>query len=248
MAGSFIGEGVYMGQEVTIYPGASICDGVRIGDRTTIYPNVTLYEDVVLGNDVTLHSGVSVREGSRIGNRVTIHNGAVIGGDGFGYSPDGDAWYKIPQIGIVIIEDDVEIGANVTVDRAALETTRIGRGTKIDNHVQVAHNCQIGENCIIVAQAGIAGSTRLGNHVLIGGQAAIADHLTIGDNAQISGQSGVFNSVESGAVMSGTPAIPHKSRLKAAAVYPLLPEMRKTISKLGNRMTKVEEWMERQGG
>ena len=246
MAGAFIGENVTIGSEVTIYPGAYIGDGVLIGDRATIHPNVTLYEGVVLGNDVTLHAGVSVREGGRIGNRVTIHNGSVIGGDGFGYVPDDDRWFKIPQIGIVIIEDDVEIGANSTVDRAALETTRIGRGTKIDNLVQVAHNCQIGENCIIVAQAGIAGSTTLGKHVTIGGQVAIVDHLVIGDNAMISGQSGVFNNVATGAVMSGTPAIAHQSRLKSAAVFPHLPEMRKTLSRLGNRMTKVEERLEPQ--
>lgn len=241
MTGAFVGEGVTIGADVSIYPGAYIGDGVRIGDRATIHANVTLYEGVALGDDVTLHAGVSVREGSRIGSRVTIHNGSVIGGDGFGYAPDGDGWFKIPQVGIVIIEDDVEIGANSTVDRAALETTRIGRGTKIDNLVQIAHNCQIGENCIIVAQAGIAGSTKLGKHVTLGGQVAIVDHLTIGDNAMISGQSGVFNNVAAGAVLSGTPAIQHQSRLKSAAVFPHLPEMRKTLSKLGNRMTQVEE-------
>lgn len=244
MAGAFIGEGVTIGSEVTIYPGAYIGDGVIIGDRATIHPNVTLYEGVMLGNDVTLHAGVSVREGSRIGNRVTIHNGSVIGGDGFGYAPNDEDWFKIPQIGIVIIEDDVEIGSNSTVDRAALETTRIGRGTKIDNLVQIAHNCQIGENCIIVAQAGIAGSTRLGKHVTLGGQVAIVDHLIIGDNAMISGQSGVFNNVAPGAVLSGTPAIPHQSRLKSAAVFPYLPEMRKTLAKLGNRLTKIEDRLE----
>ena len=246
MAGAFVGEGVTMGTEATVYPGAYIGDNVRIGDRVTIHPNVTLYEGVVLGNDVTLHSGVSVREGCRIGNRVIILNGAVIGGDGFGYAPDGDGWFKIPQIGIVIIEDDVEIGANATVDRAALETTCIGRGSKIDNLVQVAHNCQIGENCIIVAQTGIAGSTSLGKHVTLGGQVAIAGHLVIGDNAMISGQSGVFNSVAAGAVMSGTPAISHQSRLKSAAVFPHLPEMRKTLSRLGTRMAKMEERLEAQ--
>jgi len=246
MTGAFIGEGVTIGEDVSIYPGAYIGDGTHIGDRVTIYSNVTLYEGVIVGDDVTLHAGVSVRDGSRIGNRVTIHNGAVIGGDGFGYAPDGDDWYKIPQIGIVILEDDVEIGANTTVDRAGLETTRIGRGTKIDNLVQIAHNCQIGENCMIVAQTGIAGSTKLGRHVTLGGQVAIVDHLVIGDNAMISGQSGVFNNVAAGAVMSGTPAILHQSRLKSAAVFPHLPEMRKTLSKLGSRMTLVEERLEEQ--
>jgi len=244
MAGAFVGENVTIGTEVSIYPGAYIGNGVTIGDRATIHPNVTLYEGVTLGNDVTLHAGVSVREGSQIGSRVIVHNGSVIGGDGFGYAPNDECWFKIPQIGTVIIEDDVEIGSNSTIDRAALETTRIGRGTKIDNLVQIAHNCQIGENCIIVAQAGIAGSTRLGKHVTLGGQVAIVDHLIIGDNAMISGQSGVFNNLAAGAVVSGTPAIPHQSRLKSAAVFPHLPEMRKTLSKLKTRMTKMEESLE----
>ncbi len=244
MSGSFVGEGVAIGIEPSIYPGVTIADGVRLGDRVTLHPGVTLYEGVVLGDDVTLHSGVSIREGCRIGNRVTIHNGTVIGSDGFGYAPNGPSWFKIPQIGNVVIEDDVEIGANTTVDRAALETTLIGRGSKIDNLVQVAHNCRIGENCILVAQVGIAGSVTLGKHVTMGGQAGIADHVTIGDNAMVSGQSGVFNSVAAGAVVSGTPAIPHKVRLKCAAVYPYLPEMRSTLTKLAKRMRKVEEQLE----
>jgi UDP-3-O-[3-hydroxymyristoyl] glucosamine N-acyltransferase len=244
MPGAIVGERVTIGSEPSIYPGAVIADGVTVGARATIHPNVTLYEGVVLGDDVTLHSGVSIREGCRIGNRVTIHNGTIIGSDGFGYAPDGHAWFKIPQIGIVVIDDDVEIGANTTVDRAALETTRIGRGSKIDNLVQVAHNCQIGEDCIIVAQAGLAGSVTLGRHVTLGGQVALVDHVVVGDDAMISGQSGVFNNVAAGTIVSGTPAMPHKERLKCAAVYPHLPEMRKTLNKLASRMSTVEELME----
>ncbi len=244
MEGAHVSKDAIIGAEASIYPGAYIADGVRIGDRVTLHPNVSLYEGVVIGNDVTLHAGVTVREGCRLGNRVIIQNGTVIGSDGFGYAPDGDSWYKIPQIGNVVIEDDVEIGANVTVDRAALETTFIGRGTKIDNLVQIAHNCVIGENCIIVAQTGMAGSARLGNHVTLSGQVAIVDHAVIGDNAMISGQSGVFGDVEAGAVLSGTPAIPHQKRLKAAVVFPHLPEMRKTLAKMGARLEKVEERLE----
>ena len=244
MKGAFVGENVIIGEEVSVYPGTVIGDGVKIGDRVTLHPNVTLYEGVVLGDDVTLHAGVSVREGCRVGNRVIIHNGTVIGSDGFGYAPDGNSWYKIPQIGIVVIEDDVEIGANVAVDRAALEVTLICRGTKIDNLVQVAHNCQIGEDCVIVAQAGIAGSARLGKNVTLGGQVAIVGHITIGDHAMISGQSGVMGNVAAGEVLSGTPAIPHQKRLKSAAVFPHLPEMRKTLNRLGVRMSKVEEKLE----
>jgi len=244
MAGAHVDAGAVIGRDASIYPGVYIAEGVRIGDRVKLHPNVTLYEGVVIGDDVTLHAGVSVREGCSIGNRVTIHNGTVIGGDGFGYAPDGHSWFKIPQIGTVVIEDDVEIGVNSAVDRAALETTRIGRGTKIDNLVQVAHNCVIGEDCIIVAQTGLAGSVRLGRHVTLGGQVAIVDHATIGDNAMISGQSGVFGSVAPNEILSGTPAIPHQTRLKAAAIFPLLPEMRKTLSRFGSRLAKVEERLE----
>jgi UDP-3-O-[3-hydroxymyristoyl] glucosamine N-acyltransferase len=244
MAGAHVDHGAVIGKEPSVYPGTYVAEGVRIGDRVTLHPNVTLYEGVVVGDDVTLHAGVSVREGCRIGNRVTIHNGAVIGGDGFGFVPDGQSWFKIPQIGNVVIEDDVEIGANSAVDRAALETTRIGRGTKIDNLVQVAHNCTIGADCIIVAQTGIAGSAVLGRHVTLGGQVAIVDHAVIGDNAAISGQSGVFGSVAPGEILSGTPAIPHQARLRAAAVFPHLPEMRKTLVKMGTRLDRVEERLE----
>jgi UDP-3-O-[3-hydroxymyristoyl] glucosamine N-acyltransferase len=244
MAGTYIDKGAIIGKDASVYPGTYIADKVRIGERVTLHPNVTLYEGVVLGDDVTLHAGVSVREGCRIGNRVTIHNGTVIGGDGFGYAPDGQSWFKIPQIGNVVIEDDVEIGSNSTVDRAALETTRIGSGTKIDNLVQIAHNCTIGNDCIIVAQTGLAGTVKIGRHVTLGGQVAIVDHAVIGDNSMISGQSGVFGSVAPGEILSGTPAIPHMTRLKAAAVFPYLPEMRKTLLRIGNRLTKVEEKLE----
>jgi UDP-3-O-[3-hydroxymyristoyl] glucosamine N-acyltransferase len=244
MKGAIIGEELTIGKDATIHPGTVVGDRVTIGDRVTLHPNVTLYDGVVLGDDVTLHSGVSIREGCRIGNRVIIHNGTTIGSDGFGYAPDGSAYFKIPQIGIVIVEDDVEIGANAAVDRAALEVTRIGRGTKIDNLVQVAHNCVIGEDCIIIGQAGIAGSTKLGKHVTLGGQVAVAGHLTVGDGAMISGQSGVMGNVAPGEILSGTPAIPHQSRLRSAAVFPHLPEMRKSLNSLGSRLAKVEEKLE----
>jgi UDP-3-O-[3-hydroxymyristoyl] glucosamine N-acyltransferase len=242
--GATIGDGVCIGEDPTIHAGCVIGDRVVIGKRVTLHPNVTLYDDVILGDDVTLHSGVSVREGCRIGDRVTIHNTTTVGSDGFGYAPDGDAYFKIPQIGIVVIEDDVEIGANSAIDRAALEVTRIGRGTKIDNLVQIAHNCVIGENCVIVGQAGIAGSVRMGKHVTLGGQVAVSDHITIGDGAMISGQSGVMSNVGPNEVLSGTPAIPHKTRLKSSVILPHLPEMKKSLIKLQGRVAKIEEHME----
>jgi UDP-3-O-[3-hydroxymyristoyl] glucosamine N-acyltransferase len=241
MAGASIGENAVMGPDVTIYPGACVADGVKLGNRVTLFPGVVLYEGVEVGDDVVLHANVTVREGCRIGNRVIIHSGVVIGSDGFGYAPDGKGWYKIPQVGIVVIEDDVEIGANSTIDRAALDVTRIGRGTKIDNLVQIAHNCIIGENCMIVAQVGIAGSAKLGEHVTLAGQTAVAGHLEIGANAMVGGMSGVHSNLPPGAMVSGIPAFPHREWLRAAAVYPKLPEMRKTLSALEKRVEELEK-------
>ena len=240
MEGAFVGRNVTIGKEATVYPGVFIADGVTIGDRVTLHPGVTLYPGVVLADDVTLHAGVSVRERCRIGSRVIVQNGAVIGSDGFGYAPDGPGWYKIPQIGIVVIEDDVEIGANTTIDRAALEVTLIRRGTKLDNLVQIAHNCVIGENCMIVSQAGIAGSSKLGNHVVVGGNAGIVGHIQLGDNVMIGGMSGVSHNVPAGQIVSGAPAFPHKEWLKASAVFPKLPELRRTVNELEKKVAALE--------
>ena len=241
MEGAFVAATARIGDGATVYPGAFVGDNVKIGERATIYPGATLYPGVVLGDDVTLHAGVTVREGCRIGSRVTIHNGTVIGCDGFGYAPDGPGWYKIPQIGIVVIEDDVEIGSNTVIDRAALEATVVRRGTKIDNLVQIAHNCVIGENCMIVSQVGISGSTKLGNHVTVGGQVGIVGHLTVGDNVMIGAQSGVSGSVPAGQVLSGSPAIPHRDWLKASTIFSRLPGMRKTIADLEKRLAELEK-------
>jgi len=240
MEGAMVGKEVITGEDITIYPGAYVADGVKIGNRVVLYPGVVLYEGVEIGDDVTLHANVTVREGCRIGNRVIAHGGVVIGSDGFGYAPDGKSYQKIPQIGVVVIEDDVEIGANTTIDRAALGVTLIKRGTKIDNLVQIAHNCIIGENCIIVSQTGISGSTKLGEHVTIGGQVGIVGHLDIGDNVMVGAKSGVHNSITAGQIFSGYPAFPHKEWLKAASVYAKLPEMRKTINSLEKRIQELE--------
>jgi len=244
MPGAFIGENVVLGDGITVYPGAYVGDGVKLGNRVVLYPGVALYEGVEIGDDVQLHANVSVREGCRIGNRVIIHSGAVIGSDGFGYAPDGKAYQKIPQIGIVVIEDDVEIGSCTTIDRAALGLTLVRRGTKIDNLVQIAHNCVIGENCIIVSQTGISGSTKLGEHVTIGGQVGIVGHLEIGDNVMIGAKSGVHNSIASGQIYSGVPAIPHKDWLKTATTVPKLPEMRKILNTLEKKVQELEARLE----
>ncbi len=245
MEGAFVAESATLGEGVTVYPGAYVGDGVKLGSRVVIHPGVVLYEGVEVGDETILHANVTIREGCRIGSKVIIHSGTVIGSDGFGYAPDGKAYQKIPQIGIVVIEDDVEIGASTTIDRAALGLTLIRRGTKIDNLVQIAHNCVIGENCIIVSQTGISGSTKLGEHVTIGGQVGIVGHLEIGDNVMVGAKSGVHSSISSGQILSGYPAFPHKEWLKAASTFPKLPELRKVINSLEKRIQELEAKLEK---
>ncbi|HZV81170.1 MAG TPA: UDP-3-O-(3-hydroxymyristoyl)glucosamine N-acyltransferase, partial [Geobacteraceae bacterium] len=240
MPGAHVSPTAELGCDITVYPGAYIGDGVKVGDRVVIHPNVTIYAGCSIGDDVTLHANVSIRERCRVGSRVIVHNGTVIGSDGFGYVPDGTKHVKVPQVGIVVIEDDVEIGANVTIDRAALEQTVIGKGTKIDNLVQIAHNVIIGENCIIVAQAGIAGSAILGNSVILGGQTGVVGHISICDNVMIGAQSGVSNNVKEPGVYSGSPTMPHKEWLKMSMTLPRLPEMRKSVTDLEKRVSALE--------
>lgn len=240
LPGAFVAPGAKIGADVTIYPGASVGPGVTVGDRVTLYPGVVLYPGASVGDDVTLYANVSIRERCRIGNRVIIHDGTVIGSDGFGYAPDGSSWYKIPQIGIVVVEDDVEIGSNTVIDRAALEVTRIRRGTKIDNLVQIGHNCVIGEDCMIVSQVGISGSTQLGNHVVLGGQVGVAGHIKIGDNVMVGAKSGVAGTVGPNQILSGIPVMPHREWLKSSGIIPKLPEFRKTLNALEKRVAELE--------
>lgn len=235
-----IGSNVSLGNDVSIYPGVTVADGVTLGDRCVIHPGVVLYAGVTVGEDTVIHANVTVRERCCIGKRCVLQPGAVIGSDGFGYAPDGTGYYPIPQIGIVVLDDDVEIGANSCIDRAALETTRIRRGTKLDNLVQIAHNCQIGEDCMIVSQVGISGSTKIGNHVTLAGQVGVAGHLSIGDNVMVGAQSGVPGSLAANSGYSGSPAIPHKEWLKSMAVVAKLPEMRKSVSALEKRIAEIE--------
>jgi UDP-3-O-[3-hydroxymyristoyl] glucosamine N-acyltransferase len=241
MPGAHVSPSAELGKGITVYPGAYVGDGVKIGDRVIIHPGAVIYAGCTIGDDVTLHANVSVREQCRIGNRVIVHNGTVIGSDGFGYVPDGRKHVKVPQVGIVVIEDDVEIGANVTIDRAALEKTVIGRGTKIDNLVQIAHNVIIGEDCLIVAQSGIAGSAELGSSVVVGGQVGIVGHIKICSNVMIGAQSGVSNNIKEPGIYSGSPTMPHKEWLKSSMTLPKLPEMRKSVVDLEKRVSALEE-------
>jgi UDP-3-O-[3-hydroxymyristoyl] glucosamine N-acyltransferase len=226
-----LGAGVHVGALAVVGP------GVRVGARTAIHPHVVLYEGVKVGEDCVLHSGVQVRERCRLGNRVVVQNGAVIGGDGFGFARDQVGRYqKFPQVGIVVIEDDVEIGALSAVDRAALGETRVGRGTKIDNLVQVGHSVTIGEDSVLAGQVGIAGSTRIGRRVTLAGQVGVAGHLTLGDGVIATAQTGIPSSVEEGKVVSGYPAIENRAWLRASAVFARLPELQKRVRELERKL------------
>jgi len=236
------GLDVQIGADVSIWPGVSLGDRVTIGARVTLYPGVFVGNDTTIGDDTLLYPNVVVREGCTIGARVIIHSGTVIGSDGFGYVQDQGRHYKIPQLGGVTIEDDVELGANVTVDRATTpdKQTVIKQGTKVDNLVQIAHNVTIGAHSILVAQVGIAGSTQVGHHVMIGGQAGLADHLIIGDQVMIAARAGVNRSLEPNQVVSGAPVMPHEQWVKAQAVIPRLPELRQAIRTLEERTKRLE--------
>lgn len=240
MSGAWVAESADIDKSATIYPGCVVGERVKIGVGTTLYPGVVLYDDVIIGEDCVLHAKSVVREGCRLGHRVILQPASIIGSDGFGFAPDGSGYYKIPQVGIVVLEDDVEIGSNSCVDRAALGETRIRRGTKLDNLVQIAHNVVIGEDCILVSQSGIAGSTRVGNHCTFGGQAAIAGHLKVGDNVMIGGRGGATNDVASNQILSGLPLMPHKQWLRATMTLPKLPEMRKEMKQMKKRLEELE--------
>jgi UDP-3-O-[3-hydroxymyristoyl] glucosamine N-acyltransferase len=222
-----------IGPGASIGPFVVIGSGCRLGAHATIYPHVVLYPRVCLGDDVILHSGVVIRELCEIGNRVIIQNGGVIGSDGFGFAPVGDGTYhKIRQTGRVLIEDDVEIGANTTIDRAAVGDTRIRRGAKLDNLVQIGHGAQVGENSVLAAQVGVAGSTKLGRNVQAGGQAGFAGHQEVGDGAVITAQSGVHGEIDAGAVVSGSPGFDNEQWRRSVLIFQKLPELYQKVRAL----------------
>jgi len=235
------GEGVSIGPDASIGSFVTVGDRVHIGARVTLYSGVFLGHDAVVGDDSILYPHVTVLSGCRIGARVIIHSGTVIGSDGFGYVQQDGHHHKIPQLGRVVIEDDVELGANVTVDRATFGQTVIQRGTKIDNQVQIAHNVRIGEDCILVSQVGIAGSTTLGHHVLVGGQAGLVDHLQIGDQVKIAAGSGVTKNIAAGHAVGGRMAFDYMMWLKSQALLQKLPDLKKEIQALESRIRSLEE-------
>lgn len=235
---AIIGKNVKLGKNISIQPYVVIEDDVVIGDNTTIGAGVFVGQDAKIGRDTFIYPRVTIRERIILGNRCIIHSGAVIGSDGFGYAIVRGIHHKIPQIGTVVIEDDVEIGANVTIDRARFDKTWIKKGTKIDNLVQIAHNVVIGENSIIVAQTGISGSTTVGNNVILAGQSGITGHITIGDNAIVGAQAGVTKSVPPGQMVSGYPAAPHTKAKKIQALINRLPKLYEKVAELENGVKK----------
>ena len=243
--GAEIGEKFICGQGVTVGPKAVIGRRVTVGDRVWLHPGVILGDSVAVGDDVVIYPNVTILERCIIGNRVIIHAGTVIGSDGFGFAPDGNCYHKIPHTGIVQIDDDVEIGANNTIDRATFGKTHIGRGVKTDNLVQIAHNVRVGENTVLVAQVGISGSVTIGKNAVLAGQAGVAGHLTIGDGATVGPQTGVGKPVPDGQIVSsGIPQMPHKIWLRVQRLIPKLPEFSKRLSGLEKRFKRFEEKME----
>ncbi|MEW6584317.1 MAG: UDP-3-O-(3-hydroxymyristoyl)glucosamine N-acyltransferase [Nitrospirota bacterium] len=238
-ADAYVSTTARLAESVSVHPFCYIADGVSVGKGAAIHPFVFVGENSVIGEECVLHPHVTVRENVQLGNRVIIHSGSVIGSDGFGYVFDRGRHHKIPQVGGVVIEDDVEIGSNVSIDRATTGNTYIGRGTKIDNLVQIAHNVMIGENSIIVAQVGISGSCEIGDYVTIAGQAGIADHVKIESQTMIGAQSGVLSDLTMGAY-SGTYAMPHRDWLKVQAVFAKLPELYKRIKDLEEKIREFE--------
>jgi UDP-3-O-[3-hydroxymyristoyl] glucosamine N-acyltransferase len=236
---AFVSDKAQIGEDVSVFPYAYISDGVSIGKGSVIYPYVCIGENSSVGAECILYPNVTLREGVTIGNRVIIHAGSVIGSDGFGYVFEEGRYHKIPQVGGVIIEDDVEIGSNSVVDRATTGNTIIGKGTKIDNLVQIGHNVKIGDNAVLVGQVGIGGSSEIGDFVTLGGQAGVADHTKIASGTMIGAQSGVMGNVTKGAY-SGSFAIPHRDWLKAQAVFAKLPELQKKIRELEEKIKELE--------
>jgi UDP-3-O-[3-hydroxymyristoyl] glucosamine N-acyltransferase len=214
-----------MGQEVYIGPHVVIQAGVTIGDRVCIHPNVVIYPDVQIGDRTTLHANCVIHERTRIGTDCVIHSGAAIGSEGFGFVPTPEGWLKMEQSGYTVLEDGVEVGCNSAIDRPAVGETRIGRNTKLDNMVHIAHGCQVGEACAMAAQVGVAGGVKVGNRVILAGQVGVANQSKIGDGAIATAQSGIHGDVEPKAIVSGSPAVDNKIYLKASAIYKRLPEM-----------------------
>jgi UDP-3-O-[3-hydroxymyristoyl] glucosamine N-acyltransferase len=236
-----VGADCSIGRDVSFRAGAIVGDRCRIGDRVDLGPGTVVGDGVAIGDDTVLHANVTVYHDCRIGARVIIHGGTVIGSDGFGFAVEEGVYHKIPQLGNVVIEDDVEIGANVTIDRATFGSTVVGRGSKLDNLIQVGHNCQIGEHCALVAQVGLSGSVRLGRGVAVGGQAGVVGHLVIGDHARIGARAVVTGEVAPGAYVMGHPAVDHRLWKRAQAAWTRLPQILRRLRRLEGRPRRARK-------
>jgi UDP-3-O-[3-hydroxymyristoyl] glucosamine N-acyltransferase len=244
---SFISDSAKLGEQVYVAAFAYVSDNVVIGNNVKIFPDVFLGNNVSIGDNTILHSGVKIYHDCLIGKNVTVHAGTIIGGDGFGFAPQADGSYKkVPQIGNVIIEDFVEIGANATIDRATIGSTLVKSGAKLDNLIQIAHNVEVGNNTVIAAQAGVSGSTKVGNNVMIGGQAGIVGHIVIADGSRINAQSGVSKAIKNpNTAVTGTPAYEYNSALRSQAVTRNLPELEKRVAELEKMIQQLIEEKEK---
>ena len=242
---AFIAPTAEIGEDCYIAPFAYIGEKVRIGRGTSIYPHTVVYDGASVGEDSTLYPNVSVYHGCKIGNNCILHSGCVIGADGFGFAPTEEGYDKIPQIGIVTIEDNVEIGANTCVDRSTMGSTFVRKGVKLDNLVQIAHNDDIGRHTVMSAQVGVAGSTKVGEWCMFGGQVGIAGHATIADHTQAGAQAGIPNSIKKpGTALQGTPALDFRTFWKASAVFKSLPEMSKQVYQMQKELKELKKQLE----
>lgn len=243
-----IAESARIGRGATIHPGVTIEGDVVIGDDAVIYPGCYIGPGCRIGDQLLLYPNVVIYDGTQIGHRVTIHAGTVLGNDGLGYAPVAGAWVKIPQIGIVEIGDDVEIGSNCAIDRATLGRTKIAKGTKLSNLIAIGHGAQVGEHCMLVAQVGLAGSVSVGHHVTMAGQAGVVGHIRIGDRATIAAQAGVTNSVADGETVLGSPAIPIREMRKSMVLSRRLPELNETIRRLERQVAELKARLDGKAG
>lgn len=234
-ASAVLGENVYVGSF------AYLGENVKVGNNTKIYPHVYIGDDSVIGDNTILYSGAKIYAGCNVGNSCILHSGVVIGSDGFGFAPQIDGSYKkIPQMGNVIIEDDVEIGANTTIDRAVMDATLIRKGVKLDNLIQLAHNVEVGENTVMAAQVGVSGSTKIGKQCMFGGQVGLGGHITVGDGANIGAQAGIISKVKAGAKVMGAPGIPVNDFFRSSIIFPKLPEMYKQLAQLQRELDNLK--------
>ncbi len=238
---SFVAPTAKMGADVYVGMFAYVGDKAEIGDGCQIYPQAYIGDNVKIGKNTIVYPGVKIYHNCVIGNNCILHSGAVVGADGFGFSKEGEVYHKIPQLGNVVMEDDVEIGANTAIDRAVMGSTVIRRGVKLDNLIQIAHNCEIGKNTVMAAQVGIAGSTKIEANCVLGGQVGIGGHITIGKNSQVGAQSGIISNTKEGSELMGSPAMPVKSFFKSSIIVPKLPDMYKQLNSLQKELTDLKK-------